>query len=105
MAVDNNLQVAAKLTVTDVCDVVTQAGENKLCSDEEAEEDQLAVHIPTNGEMRETLCVLQLGVQNRSSEFELYCQYEAFINDLLRKNMKQTKLDDFLWKGSTALHL
>ena len=59
-------------------------------------QDQPAVHIPTNKEMREALRVLRLGVQNKSSEFELH--YESFINDLLRKDMKQTKLDDFLNK-------
>ena len=78
--------------------MLLQAGESKLSSDDEAEEDQLAVHIPTNGETREALRVLRLGVQNRSSELELHCEYEAFINDLLRKDMKQTKLDDFLGK-------
>ena len=52
----------------------------------------------TNKEMREALRVLWLGVQNKSSEFELHHEYESFINDLLRKDMKQTKLDDFLNK-------
>ena len=48
----NNLQVAAKLTEADVYDAVTQASENRLSCADEAEEDQLAVHIPTNGELR-----------------------------------------------------
>ena len=61
MAVDNNLQVAAKLTEADVWVAVTRAGEKKLNSDDEAKEDQLAVHIPTNGEMRKALRVLRLG--------------------------------------------
>ena len=83
---------------TNLATAVTQAGENKLSNNDEAEEDQLAVHIPTNGEMREALRVLRLGVQNRSSEFELQYDYEAFINHLLRKNMKQKKVDDFVSK-------
>ena len=98
MAVDNNLQVAAKLMEADVCEAVTQAGENKVGTDDEVEEDQPAVYIPTNKEMREALCVLRLGMQNKSSEFELHYKYESFINDLLQKDMKQTKLDDFLNK-------
>ena len=98
MAVDNNLQVAAKLTEADVGEAVTQAGENKIGTDDEVEEDQPAVYIPTNKEMREALRVLRLGVQNKSFEFELHYEYESFINDLLRKDMKQTKLDDFLNK-------
>ena len=48
--------------------------------------------------MREALCVLQFGVQNKSSEFELDCEYESFINDMLRKDMNQTKLGNFLNK-------
>ena len=98
MAVDNNLQVAAKLTEADVCEVVTQARENKVGTDDEVEEDQPAVYIPTNKKMREALRVLRLGVQNKSSELELHYECESFINDLLRKEMKQTKLDDFLNK-------
>ena len=98
MAVDNNLQVAAKLTEADVCEAVTQAGENKVGTDDEVEEDLPAVYIPTNKEMREALPVLRLAVQNKSSEFELHYEYESFINELLRKDMKQTKLDDSLNK-------
>ena len=37
MAVDNNLQVAAKLTEADICKAVTQAGENKVGTDDEVE--------------------------------------------------------------------
>ena len=54
--------------------------------------------VKTNKEMREALRVLWLGVQIKSSEFELHYEYESFTNDLLRKDMKQTKLDDFLNK-------
>ena len=48
--------------------------------------------------------MLRLVVQNRFSEFELYYEYETFINDLLRKDLKQIKLDNFLSKYSRALH-
>ena len=54
MAVDNNLWVAAKLTKADVCEAVTQAGENKVGTDDEVEEDQPVVYIPTNKEMRKS---------------------------------------------------
>ena len=58
MAVDNDLQLAAKLMEADVCKAVTQAGENKVGTDDEVEEDQPAVYIPTNKEMWEALCML-----------------------------------------------
>ena len=48
--------------------------------------------------MGEALFALQVGVQNKSSEFELYYECESYINNLLHKDMKQTKLDDFLNK-------
>ena len=76
---DNNLQVVAKLTEADVCEAVTQAGENKAGTDDELEKDQPAVYIPTNKEMREAPRVLRLGVQNKSSEFELHYEYESFL--------------------------
>ena len=76
---DNNLQVAAKLTEADVCEAVTQAGKNEVGTDDEVEEDQPAVYIPTNKEMREASRVLRLGVQNKSSEFKLYYEYESFL--------------------------
>ena len=44
----------------------------------------------TNKEMRKALCVLRLGVQNKS-EFELQYEYESFINDLLRKKHEADK--------------
>ena len=69
--VDNTLQVAAKLTETDVCEAVTQAGENVVGTDDKVE-DQPAVYIPTNKEMREAHRVLRLGVQNKCSEFDLH---------------------------------
>ena len=37
-------------------------------------------------------------IKNKSSAFELHYEYEGFINDLLRKDMKQTKVNDFLSK-------
>ena len=51
IAVDNNLQVAAKLTEVNICKAVTQAVENKVDTDDEVEDDQPAVHIPTNKEI------------------------------------------------------
>ena len=72
IAADNNLQMPTKLTEVDVCEAVTQAVENKVGTDDEVEDDQQAVHIPTNKEMRKALCVLRVGVQNKSSEFELH---------------------------------
>ena len=59
--VDNILQVAAKLTEADVCEAVTQAVENDVGTDDKVEEDQPAVYIPTNKEMREAPRVLRLG--------------------------------------------
>ena len=49
--------MAAKSTEIDVCEAVTQAVENKVDTDDEVEDDQPAVHIPTNKEMREALRV------------------------------------------------
>ena len=72
--------------------------ENKVGTDDEVEDDQPAVYIPTHKEMREALFVARVGLQNKSSEFELHYEYESFINNLLHKDMKKTKLDDFLNK-------
>ena len=76
---DNNLQVVSKLTEADVCEAATQAGENKVDTDDEVEKDQPAVYIPANREMREAPRVLRLEVQNKSSEFELHYEYEYFL--------------------------
>ena len=40
LAVDNNLQVAAKLVKAHICEAVTQAVENKVGTDNEVKEDQ-----------------------------------------------------------------
>ena len=76
---DNNLQVVSKLTEADLCEAVTQAGENKVGTDDKVEKDQPAVYIQTNKEMREAPRVLRLGVQNKSSEFKLHYEYESFL--------------------------
>ena len=60
MVVDNNLQMAAKLTEADVCDAVTQAGENEVVTDDDVEENQPAVHIPTNKEMQKRFACYSL---------------------------------------------
>ena len=76
---DNNLQMVSKLTEADVCEAVTQAGENKVGTDDKVKKDQSAVYIQTNKEMRQALRMLRLGVQNKFSEFELHYEYESFL--------------------------
>ena len=78
--------MAVKLTEVDVCEAV----ENKVGTDDEVEDDQPAVHISANKEMREALRVLRVGVQNKSSEFELHYEYESIINNLLQKEEKSS---------------
>ena len=40
---------------------ITQTGDNKVGTDDEVEEDQPAVHIPTNKKIQEALRILQVG--------------------------------------------
>ena len=55
--------------------------------------------IPTPAQMREALRILRLGVQNKpdAEHFHKHHDYEWFVNDLLRKNAKQSTIDDFFF--------
>ena len=53
--------------------------------------------IPTSAEMRNTLQILGLGVQRKADAdgFHKHHEYERFINHLLRKQDRQSTIDDF----------
>lgn len=69
-------------------------------NEEEYEDDNLdeLTTIPTNGEILHAVEVLKSAVMHFSSEFEIQYNYENFIMNILHKNMKQTKIDDYFKK-------
>lgn len=84
LAIDDKVEVEATMTVSEICQAVTDADskleENKLNPEEEIPE------IPTDAQMREALKILRRGVQHRSVEFQKQYEYERFINELLNVN-------------------
>lgn len=98
MSIDLNIQVAAKLTDTEICDSLTQTDQDlseERDEDEDAGEAPTLEKIPTSAEVRGALQILRQVVQHRSSEFNKHYEYENLINELLRKSTRQTTLIDF----------
>ena len=92
---DQNLPVASTLTEYKVCQIVM----GKQANDEIDESDKESIDIeppPTSVQMRNALKVLKRGVQRHSDGFKKHYDYEQFINELLKKNCRQSTTDDFL---------
>ena len=60
---------------------------------------------PTSSEIRNTFRILRLGVQRKAEAdgFYKYYEYERFINDLLRKQNRQSTIDDFFFLDTYVL--
>ena len=93
MAIDENIQVAAKLTESDICQTVTQTGGES--NDEEDSNIPKCDKPPTASEMRDALQILRLGVQHKAGDFDKLYEFDSFITDLLRKKSRQPTLHEF----------
>lgn len=100
--VDQNVETAGELCDEDI--LSNYNGENHDDEhDSETEDDEesnysASLKIPTNKEMLHALAILKSGIMNLSTEFQIHCDYENFILNLVTKNKKQAKIDDFLKK-------
>ena len=54
--------------------------------------------IPTNKEMLQSLTILKAGVMNLSAEFQIHYDYENFVLNFVKKNKKQTLINDYFKK-------
>lgn len=92
--VDKNIPVASTLTESEICQIVI--GKQTNDGTDESDEESLDIEPPpTSAEMRNALKVLKRGVQHRSDDFKKHYDYEQFINELLRKNCRQSTIDQF----------
>jgi hypothetical protein len=97
--IENNTEVVATMTVSEICQTVAN-DKSKLAKESESnctskEEDEI-LEAPTNAQMRETLRILCCGAQHNATNFQRHYEYEQFIQELLNANKQQATLNKFL---------
>jgi hypothetical protein len=96
--IDNNAEVVATMTVSEICDVVAN-DKSTLAEESESnctsKKEKILEAPPTNAQMREGLHILRHGVQHRATNFQRHYEYEQFIQELLIANKQQATLQKF----------
>jgi hypothetical protein len=93
--IDNNAEVVATMTVSEICQPVAD-DKFKLAEESESnctskEEEEILEAPPTNGQMREALRILHRGAQHKATNFQRHYEYEQFIQELLNETTGNTK--------------
>jgi hypothetical protein len=77
--IDNNTEVVATMTVSEICKAVAN-DKSKLAEESEwnctSKEEEILEAPPTNDQMREALQILRRGVQNKATNFQRHYKYE-----------------------------
>jgi len=97
--IDNNVEVVATMTVSEICEAVVN-DKSKLAEESESnctskEEEEILEAPPTNAQMREALQILRRGVQHRATNCQRHYEYEQFIQGLLIANKQQATIRKF----------
>jgi hypothetical protein len=96
--IDNNAEVVATMTLSEICEAVAN-DKSKLAEEIESNCTSKEVGIleapPTNAQMGEALQILRRGVQHRATNFQRYYEYEQFIQELLIANKQQATIHKF----------
>ena len=97
--IDNNVEVVATVTVSEICEAVVN-DKSKLAEESESnftsKEHEILEAPPTNAQMREAPQILRRGVQQRATNFQRHYQYEQFIQELLIANKQQATIHKIL---------
>jgi hypothetical protein len=99
--IDNNAEVVATMTVSEICEAVAN-DKSRLAKESESnftsKKEEILEAPPTNAQMREALQIIRRGVQRTATNFQRHCEYEQFIQELLIANKQQVTLRKFLNK-------
>jgi predicted esterase YcpF (UPF0227 family) len=97
--IDNNAEVVATMTVSEICEAVA-IDKSKLAEESESNctstEEEILEAPPTNAQMRKALNILRRGEQHKATNFQRHYEYEKFIQELLIANKQQATLHMFL---------
>jgi hypothetical protein len=87
--IDNNAEVVATMTVSEIREAVAN-DKSKLAEESESnctsKEKEILEAFPTNSQMQEALQILRRGVQHRATNFQRHYEYEQLIQELLIAN-------------------
>ncbi|GBM68069.1 hypothetical protein AVEN_147193-1 [Araneus ventricosus] len=95
MSIDKDIPVAATLTDLEICQAVCEQ-DQAIKVDDSGGDECVEENPPMNAEMRQALDILKCDVQHRSTNFKKQCEYEQYINELLRTNCRQATINEFL---------
>jgi hypothetical protein len=91
--IDNNTEVVATTTVSEICQAVAD-DKSKLAEESESnctsKEEKILEAPPTNNQMRESIRILH-GVQHRATNFTRHYEYEQFIQEQLNKKNNSSR--------------
>ncbi|GBL83964.1 hypothetical protein AVEN_116322-1 [Araneus ventricosus] len=93
MSIDEDIPVAATLTELEIYHAVCEKDQALKVDDSDGGE-CVKENPQTNAEMRQALDILKRGVQHRSTNFKKQCEYEQYINELLRTNCRQATINE-----------
>jgi hypothetical protein len=95
--IDNNTEVVATVTVSEICQAAAD-DKSKLSEESESnctsKEEEILEAAPTNAQIREALRIRR-GVQHTVTNFQRHYGYEQFIQELLNANKQQATLHTF----------
>ncbi|GBM05331.1 hypothetical protein AVEN_46872-1 [Araneus ventricosus] len=94
MPTDEDIPAAPTLTDLEVCQAVCEQYQTIKVDDSDGDE-YVEENRPTNAEIRQALDIMKRGVQHRSTNFEKQCEYEQYINELLKNNCRQATINEF----------
>jgi len=91
--IDNNDEVVATMTVSEICEAVAN-DKSRLAEESESnftsKEEEILEAPPTNAQMREALQILRRGVQHRATNCQRHYENEPSLrNYYLQTNNKQ----------------
>jgi hypothetical protein len=96
--IDNNAEVVATMTVSDICQAVAD-DKSKLAEESDSnctsKEEETLEAPPTNAQMREALRIFHRYVQHTATNCPRHYGYEQYIQELLNANKQQTTLHIF----------
>lgn len=95
MNVDNNTETSYTPTEEVICSQYTSVSDDDLSEVSDTDDDRTSEKIPSSKEMLNALNILRVGVHHYADTFEPQYNYEKFIQSIIDKNQRQTKIDDF----------
>ncbi|GBN31503.1 hypothetical protein AVEN_144906-1 [Araneus ventricosus] len=92
MPIDEDIPVSSTLTDLEICQAVC-GQEQSIKVDDSDEDECVEKNPPKNSGMKQALDIVKGGVQHHSTNFRKQYEYEQYMNELLRNNYRQARVN------------